>query len=132
MTHYCFVWDAGPFLLWSHVQANLTTFVAYMAISIGLTKVYGLAKERIPFGPEVGGFAAFIFLCGVTHLATVLTTFWPSPETYAVRDGIDVLTSFVSIYVAYVVLWKFSFLLQWVRRLDRSVRGDVPIASEKT
>jgi|SRR5688572_4496637 len=121
---YCFRLDASPLLFALHVFADALIWLAYMLISAALLKVYFVVHKRVPFSFEAIGFAAFIFLCGLTHLAAIGVLWWP---WYRAQVALSIVTGVVSIYVAYVVLWKFNFLLGYVRMVDREVRGDVPL-----
>jgi hypothetical protein len=96
---YCIAWD--PDLLAELIIANVSIWFAYSIIPIQLFRLISRAgKERIWLSKKtsvIAGFAAFIWLCGGTHLIDVLVLFAP---LYWFQAHWDVLTAAVSLVVA--------------------------------
>ncbi|MAP26411.1 MULTISPECIES: GGDEF domain-containing protein [unclassified Methylophaga] len=96
---HCLQWL--PDLLFLHVSGDLLTSIAYFVIPIAL--VY-LVKKRtdLAFNWIFIMFAAFIFLCGVTHL-TGLINIWQG--FYYIEGLAKFATGLVSILTA-VMIWR--------------------------
>jgi light-regulated signal transduction histidine kinase (bacteriophytochrome) len=95
----CLLWK--PWLMALHVVSDSSIAVAYFSIPFAL--LYFVRKRRdVDFRPLAIMFAAFILLCGATHLMAVLTLWVP---VYVVDGLIKLATALVSIATA-VVLWR--------------------------
>lgn len=95
---HCYFWR--PDILWTHVIAGGVTALAYFSIPISL--VYILRKRRdIPFRSLLALFAAFIILCGFTHVLSVVTIWYP---IYMLDGVVKAITAFVSIITAAVLI----------------------------
>lgn len=96
---HCYFWT--PSVLWLHVGSDVAIALAYYSIPLAL--VYFVQKRhQLQFDGIVMMFAAFIFLCGTTHVMDVWTV-WHG--TYRLQGVIKVLTAVVSLCTA-VVLWR--------------------------
>lgn len=95
---YCFQWSPG--LLGLMVTADAVTMAAYYTIPLALMSFFRKRKD-VPFNWVVVLFAAFIFLCGTTHLVDILTIWVPSYWLQGYTKGV---TAAVSAAVA-VMLW---------------------------
>jgi signal transduction histidine kinase len=95
---YCFTWD--PALLWSLVVGDGLIALAYFSIPVALLT---LLRKRRDIGQSgvAGLFAAFIFLCGITHLLSIWTIWVPD---YWVEAAVKLVTGVVSVATA-VLLW---------------------------
>lgn len=60
-------------LLWAYTVSDLTIWLSYM--TIGVTLVFYRLKPDIHRSLSFSLFAAFIILCGLTHLTETLTLF---------------------------------------------------------
>lgn len=96
---YCFLWL--PELVWIHVIANLLIASAYFSIPIALWR-FASQRPDIPYRPIFLLFAAFITLCGLTHLFNILVLWWPA---YGIEGLLMLATGLVSIVTACFV-WK--------------------------
>ena len=77
---------------WTYIAANLGIFGAYSAIPVLL--LYFISKKPDMAFPRIFWlFAAFIFLCGISHLLDALLFWWPA---YRVVTAELLLTSIVS------------------------------------
>jgi PAS domain S-box-containing protein len=70
----CLRWT--PSLVWLHAVSDLTIAVAYLAIPLSLTVLIRRRPDLV-FPPVFALFAGFILLCGMSHLAAMLTLFLP-------------------------------------------------------
>ncbi len=94
----CFTW--APWLLWTMVAANGVIAAAYFSIPVAIVSY---VRRR----PEAGThglawlFCAFIFACGLTHVADIWTIWQPD---YALQALTMVITAAISLVTA-VALW---------------------------
>lgn len=63
-----------PLMIFLYVLADLSTFAAYFAIGISLLFIKQVPKTRIRPSMRIL-FGGFIFLCGLSHLTSVVTLF---------------------------------------------------------
>jgi hypothetical protein len=72
---FCLLWEPG--LIWTYVVADGLIAASYLSIPVSLSI---LAKKRrdLIFWPVFVLFAAFIWLCGVTHLLDIATLWVPA------------------------------------------------------
>ena len=70
----CLLWQPWLVLLWA--GSDLLIFLSYSAIPIALLTVLRQRKD-IPHGGLVVLFASFILLCGLTHLLSIVTLWYP-------------------------------------------------------
>ena len=95
---HCYLWQSN--IVWLHVVSDSIICISYYSIPIAL--VY-LVKKRpeLTFNFMFLMFAAFICLCGTTHLMNVITVWNP---VYRIDGLIKAITAAVSIVTAFV-LW---------------------------
>ncbi len=93
----CLLWQPWLVLLWA--GSDLLIFLSYMAIPIALLTVL---KRRgdIPHRGLVLLFASFIMLCGFTHLAGIVTLWYP---IYPWVGALKLATGIVSCVTAIVL-----------------------------
>ncbi|MBV8467376.1 MAG: diguanylate cyclase [Burkholderiales bacterium] len=96
---YCFAWSPG--LLNLFVVANSAICLAYFSLPIFLIT---LSRRRpdMRAGKMLWMFAAFIFLCGLTHLLDIITIWYP---LYWLTGWVELATGVISIGTA-VLLWR--------------------------
>jgi signal transduction histidine kinase len=95
---YCFTWD--PPLLWSMVVGDGLIALAYFSIPVALITL--LRKRRDIGAPGTAAlFAAFIFLCALTHLVSIWTIWVPA---YWLEAITKLATGVVSLVTA-TLLW---------------------------
>lgn len=63
-----------PVMIFLYVMSDLTTFVSYFAIGLSLLLATQVPPERVRPSMRLL-FGAFIFLCGLSHLTSVVTLF---------------------------------------------------------
>jgi len=89
---HCYLWQPGT--LWLNVGSDGVIASAYYAIPVGL---YYLVRERrseIPYPGILLMFAAFIFLCGSTHVMEIWTVWHPD---YRQAGLLKALTGIISV-----------------------------------
>ncbi len=95
---HCYFWR--PDILWTHVLSDGVIALAYFSIPI--TLVYFLSKRKdFPFRGVLALFAAFIILCGTTHIFGIITVWKP---IYALDGLVKAVTALVSIATALVMV----------------------------
>ena len=91
MAHgYCLLWK--PWLVVLHAGSDFLIFAAYFAIPVAIW-LFLRQRPDLELKPLAILFAAFIFLCGLTHLVQMVTLWWPIYETQAF---VKAATAFVS------------------------------------
>lgn len=98
MAHgYCLLWK--PWLIGIHAGSDFLIFASYFAIPIA---IWSFVKKRtdLELKPLALLFAAFIFLCGLTHAVQGMTLWWPIYET---QGYIKVATAIVSVATAIAI-----------------------------
>lgn len=83
----------APELLWFLVAGNALVALAYVLIPIALVYLVQKRKDLV-FSWIFLLFGAFIVLCGLTHVAHIMTFWYPN---YGIQAVIDILTGLVSI-----------------------------------
>jgi signal transduction histidine kinase/CheY-like chemotaxis protein len=96
---YCFLWL--PELIWLHVVANLLIAVAYFSIPLALWR-FASKRRDVPFNRVFCLFAAFITLCGITHIFNIAVLWWPA---YGIEGLVMLVTGIVSMTTA-IFVWK--------------------------
>lgn len=103
---YCFLWR--PELVWIHALADLTIAIAYISIPLIIFFILYKRKKSIPFSWILVMFAAFIFLCGITHIIELIGI-W---HAYYYLEGIiKIITAAVSIATAILLFPLIPVLL---------------------
>lgn len=102
---HCYLWS--PEILWLHVISDLIIAIAYYSIPLALAIVL-FRRKRMAFKWLVGLFAAFIVLCGTTHILGIVTQWTP---IYRFEGIVKLLTAGVSIATAVVLFPMLPRLL---------------------
>lgn len=103
---HCYFWR--PDILWTHVISDLIIAAAYYAIPIVLA-AYLIKQRKVVHFPEIIAlFAAFILLCGTTHLVSIYVTWHP---LYELQGWLKAITALISIATAVVLIPKFPQLI---------------------
>jgi hypothetical protein len=95
---YCLLWR--PDLVVMHALSDGVIAASYFSIPVALG-VFVTRRKDIQFPWMFWLFAIFIFACGATHVAALLTLWWPA---YGAQGLLKVATAIVSAMTA-VVLW---------------------------
>ncbi len=94
---YCLLWN--PWLIWTHVVADLLIMLSYFAIP-GALVLFLRRRPELRYRGLVALFAAFIVLCGLTHLVSLATLWIP---VYAAEGMLKLATGVVSASTAIVL-----------------------------
>ena len=98
MAHgYCLLWK--PWLVALHAGSDFLIFAAYFAIPVAIW-IFLERRRDLELKSLALLFAAFIFLCGLTHLVQMATLWWPIYETQAY---VKVATAIVSVATAVLI-----------------------------
>jgi PAS domain S-box-containing protein len=98
MAHgYCLLWK--PWLVAIHAGSDLFIFLAYFAIPVAIW-IFLRKRPDLELKPLAVLFAAFIFLCGLTHVIQMITLWWPIYETQGL---VKVATAAVSVLTAIMI-----------------------------
>jgi two-component sensor histidine kinase len=95
---FCLLWEPG--LLWLHAGSDALTALAYLSIPVALL-AFLRRRRDVSFGWMGGLFAAFILLCGATHIMGLVTLWSP---LYWLQGAIKLATALVSVATA-ILLW---------------------------
>lgn len=115
---HCYLWS--PEILWLHVISDLIIAIAYYSIPLALAIVL-FRRKRMPFKWLVGLFAAFIVLCGTTHILGIITQWNP---IYRFEGLVKLLTAGVSIATAVVLFPMLPRLLAASDELAARMEAD--------
>jgi len=91
---FCLAWD--PPLLWLTVIGHLATAFAYFAIPLMMLAAIRMIRA-VP-GWLLAMFAAFIFLCGLSHIFEVLVLWVPAYWTLAFGVFVTAIVSLGTLY----------------------------------
>ena len=95
---HCYLWREDILLL--HTASDIIISLAYIAIPLALA-YFVVRRWNHPYRTLLLLFASFIFLCGCTHIMSVVTTWFP---VYVFEGWVKFVTGAVSAVTA-VVLW---------------------------
>jgi PAS domain S-box-containing protein len=94
MAHgYCLLWK--PWLIVLHAGSDLLIFAAYFAIPAAIW-IFLRRRPELELRRLAILFAAFIFLCGLTHLVQMVTLWWPIYETQGVLKAATAIVSVIT------------------------------------
>ncbi|WP_053980018.1 hypothetical protein [Marinagarivorans algicola] len=105
---HCYLWR--PDILWTHVMADALTALAYISIPTSIA----IIAWRHSHAPSIGIailFAAFIVLCGLTHLFNIYIIWNPA---YELQSYIKGLTAIISVITAVVIAAKTHYFLHLI------------------
>ena len=95
---HCYFWNTG--LLWLHILSDALITLSYY--SIPFTLIYIVKKRKdIVFNWMFVCFAAFIVLCGTTHLMEIITVWKP---VYWISGSIKAITGLISAFTAVLLI----------------------------
>jgi two-component system, sensor histidine kinase len=105
---------------WVHISADVVIWLAYVAIPAALLH-YLRRRRDVPFPWLVALFAAFILLCGLTHLLEAAMFWWPA---YRFMGLVKLVTAIVSATTAVVLvpLIPRALALKSPAQLEEEVR----------
>lgn len=103
---HCYLWK--PEILWLHVISDLIVAIAYYSIPLTLI-ILMIKRKTFPLKWLIGLFAAFILLCGTTHIVSIITQWTP---IYRFQGILKLITALVSIATAVVIFPILPKLLE--------------------
>ncbi len=103
---YCFEWRSD--ILWLNVISDVLIATAYFSIPL-LLALFLKKRTDLQFRGIFILFAAFIFLCGVTHLFSIYVIWKPE---YGIHGILKAATALVSIMTAIVLYRNFDKAIQ--------------------
>ncbi|MGL5131976.1 MAG: PAS domain-containing sensor histidine kinase [Planktothrix sp.] len=102
----CYLWESK--LIGLHLVSDLFTAIAYFSIPIAL--IYFVCRRKdLPFPNILILFSTFIFACGLSHLMSILTLWYP---LYWLSGGLKAITAMISIFTACTIIPLVPQLLQ--------------------
>ena len=115
---HCYLWQAGT--LWLNVGSDGLIAVAYFAIPVSLFSFVRRRIAELPFPGIFLMFAAFILLCGLTHVMEIWTVWNPA---YRLAGALKLITGIVSLAttVTLVRLIPLALQLRSPQALQREV-----------
>jgi diguanylate cyclase (GGDEF)-like protein len=103
---WCFQWE--PPLIGLHVGSDAITALAYFSLPLGMGHLL-LRRRDLPFKLLFALSGAFIVLCGLTHLASIVVIWQP---VYWTEGVIKAATALVSIATAIVAVRALPQMLR--------------------
>ena len=116
---HCFLWQPGT--LWLNVGADGLIAFSYFMIPVALLYFFRQRRWQIPYGWIPLMFAAFILLCGATHVMEIWTIWNP---LYREAGALKLVTGIVSFatLITLIYVMPHAMLLQTPRQLQSSGR----------
>ncbi|WP_293370746.1 ATP-binding protein [Nevskia sp.] len=90
-----------PDLIWLHVASDAVIAIAYFMIPAALLYFIRRRRQPLSFGWAVGLFAAFIVLCGLSHIVGIITVWLP---IYYLQGIEKAITAGVSLATAIAII----------------------------
>src|SRR5258705_148651 len=94
----CLLWE--PELIWLHVASDVVIAAAYFSIPVALS-IFVSKRRDVDFGWVFWAFALFIMACGVGHVMSIITLWYP---VYGIEGIVKAMTAAASIVTA-AMLW---------------------------
>src|SRR4029453_3592853 len=94
----CLLWE--PQLIWLHVASDIVIASAYFSIPVALS-IFVSKRRDVDFGWVFWAFALFIMACGVGHVMSIVTLWYP---VYGIEGIVKAMTAAASIVTA-AMLW---------------------------
>ena len=94
----CLLWE--PQLIWLHVASDVVIAAAYFSIPVALS-IFVSKRRDVDFGWVFWAFALFIMACGVGHVMSIITLWFP---VYGIEGIVKAMTAAASIVTA-AMLW---------------------------
>jgi PAS domain S-box-containing protein len=97
---HCFLWQ--PATLWLNVGSDGLIAASYLAIPVVIYSFLRRKETQIRYAWVPALFAAFIFLCGGTHLMEIWTVWNPD---YRIAGALKLITGIVSFATLGLLIW---------------------------
>lgn len=102
---HCYLWQ--PDILWTHVVSDALIAASYISIPVSIA-IIARRKSHSPSYAVAMLFAAFIVLCGLTHVFNIYVIWNPAYEFQSYIKG---MTAMVSLATAIVVVSKIQHFM---------------------
>lgn len=116
---YCGNWTEGHG--WLHIISDLGIWSAYFAIPLALAS-FLMRRKDLPFRGIFVLFAAFILLCGSTHLMEAILFWWPAYRTAGLLKLITAVVSWGTV-LALIRVAPLVFAMRTPEELEREIRA---------
>jgi len=115
---HCYLWQ--PVTLWLNVGSDAMIATSYFAIPAALYYFVRRLKTEIAYFWVLLMFAAFILLCGATHVMEIVTVWNPQ---YRLEGVLKLMTGLVSFATVVTLVWIMprAMLLKTPRQLQAEV-----------
>jgi PAS domain S-box-containing protein len=100
---FCLLWEPG--LIWTYAVSDAGIAVAYFTIPLALA-AFARRRRDLVFRPIFWLFAAFILLCGSTHLLDVVTLWVPAYGLQAIAKAATAAISIATATALWLILPK--------------------------
>jgi hypothetical protein len=117
---HCYLWQPGT--LWLNVASDAVIASAYYAIPFALYYFVRERRTEIPYPGILLMFAAFIFLCGSTHLMEIWTVWRPDYRLAGLLKAVTGIVSLTTMLALFQVMPK-AMLLRSPSQLRREVEA---------
>ncbi len=117
---HCYLWQ--PDTLWLNVASDGVIAAAYYAIPFALYYFVRERRTEIPYPGILLMFAAFIFLCGSTHLMEIWTVWRPDYRLAGLLKAVTGIVSVATMLALFQVMPK-AMLLRSPGQLRREVEA---------
>jgi hypothetical protein len=98
----CYLWQPGT--LWLNVASDGLIAAAYYAIPLSLYYLVHERRREIPYPGIILMFAAFIVLCGTTHLMEIWTVWHPDYRLAGALKGVTGIVSVATMFALFKVI----------------------------
>jgi signal transduction histidine kinase/ActR/RegA family two-component response regulator len=98
----CYLWQPGT--LWLNVASDGLIAAAYYAIPFSLYYLVQERRKEIPYPGIILMFAAFIVLCGTTHLMEIWTVWHPDYRLAGALKGVTGIVSVATMFALFKVI----------------------------
>lgn len=91
----CGTWS--DFHGWLYIGSDVAIWLAYFVIPV-IIIWFIQRRPKVPFLPVFWLFAAFIILCGTTHIIDAIIFWWPAYRVSALIKFLTALVSFATVF----------------------------------
>jgi len=121
---YCLSWD--PLLLFTHLTADVLIGLSYLSVALTLL-VFTRRRKDLEFPWLFTAFTVVFALCGVSHLSSGVTIWWPAYGLQGVYKLVTGLSSVVTAVLGWMLLPKALALAspQQLRELNQELESEI-------
>ena len=115
----CGTWS--DFHGWLYIGSDVAIWLAYFVIPV-IIIWFIQQRPKVPFLPVFWLFAAFIILCGTTHIIDAMIFWWPG---YRLSALVRFLTAIVSFATVFALIRDLPKLLDYKAPMGADDKGDI-------